>query len=81
MHHLTTKYDEAVTASASKDIVAENRGLLTKLADGEWLPSRPEEIVVALQLLAVEQRHTMAELTGADTHGTPKTTAARAAWA
>lgn len=79
MPPLTTTYHEAVTASAADDILGGNRGLLTKLADGEWIPSRPEEIVVALRLLAEEQRYILSQL-ATDAHGQPKTHAARVAW-
>jgi hypothetical protein len=34
--------------------VLANRALLTQLANGEWLPFLPEEIVAALTLLAQE---------------------------
>lgn len=51
---LTTPTSDPTLETNTTDVLATPRGLLAKLASGQWLPANAEEIVAALQLLAVE---------------------------
>jgi hypothetical protein len=51
---LTNPKSHPTVASGTTDILDGNRGLLTKLLAGEWLPLTPEEVVATLILLTEE---------------------------